>query len=647
MKKYSRLFIFLLFAAQVAAQPAAAPESLLPLLAHAKEDTNKVKLLLDIEKSYFTTDLDSALYYNQACEKMLEKINDPQLKHRCYHEFVKIYHAKFDYKSALNYCLKSLDVARLSNNRFQEATSCRAIFNIYHNLRMNDSAVKYGVYALKLTEEIGDTSNIATNFGNLCWLYLDLSQYEKAVFYGLKGIEAGERYKDSIGLLISMNNVALTYQSQNKYAESVAILRRQLAIAALVNRPRSVRNALTNLASACYSTGDAKGLNEVVVQLNAFNSGNTSLDSKSRCYQLLDNGYNYIYQKKFKQAEEQLLQGMKLAEQDSVVDAQLAIYVTLSQLKFAQHDFAAGSFYESKWDDLYGSNHEKELSEYGAEMETKYETEKKEQQLKLKDAQLKTTSVLNYVLIGTAFFLLVISLLSYRTYRQKQKLQQQRINELEIQQQLTATEAILKGEAQERARLARDLHDGLGGMLSGIKFAFSKIRGNLVMTAENNEAFERSLDMLDGSIKEMRRVAHNMMPEALIQYGLDTALRDYTAEINKAGMLQVVYQSMNMENKEIDSTVSVTIYRIVQELLNNIVKHAGAGKALLQLVLQDKLLLVTVEDDGKGLDRQQIENASGIGWKNIRSRVEFLKGSIDIQSAAGKGLSVNMEFNVS
>lgn len=646
MKKYTALFIILWVAARGVAQSAAAPDSLLQLLKLAKEDTSRIKLLLDIEKSYFTTDLDSAFFYNKACEKLLEKIDAPQLKHRCYHEFVKIYHAKFDYKNALNYCLKSLQVARLANNRFQEAASCRAIFNIYHNLRMNDSAVKYGVYALKLTEEIGDSSNLATNFGNLCWLYLDLSQYDKAVYYGLKGIEAGERYKDSIGMLISMNNTALTYQSQNRYAESIAILRKQLTIGSLVNRPRSVRNALTNLALAYYSTGNAKKLNDVVVQLNAFDSGNNSLDAKSRCYRFLDNGYNYIYQKKFKQAEEQLLQGMKLAEQDSIVDAQLGIYITLSQLKFAQHDFAAGSFYESKWDDLYGTNHEKELSEYGAEMETKYETEKKEQQLKLKDAQLKTKSVLNYVLIGTAFFLLVISLLSYRTYRQKQKLQQQRITELEIQQQLTATEAILKGEAQERARLAKDLHDGLGGMLSGIKFAFSRIRGNLVMTAENNEAFERSLDMLDGSIKEMRRVAHNMMPEALVQYGLDTALRDYTAEINKAGMLQVLYQSMNMENKTIDSTVSVIIYRIVQELLNNIVKHAAAGKALVQLVLHDKQLLVTVEDDGKGFNRQQIENAPGIGWKNIRSRVEFLKGSIDIQSAAGKGVSINMEFNV-
>lgn len=647
MLKYILLLAFMLSSAISQAAPAGNTDSLLQLLQKAKEDTNKARLLLDIEKAYFTSDLDSALYYNQVCEKLLDKINAPDLRHRCYHEFVKIYHAKFDYRTALTYCLKSLDVAKRGNNRFQEATSCRAIFNIYHNLRMNDSAVKYGVYALKLTEEIGDTSNVATNFGNLCWLYLDLSQYDKAVYYGLKGIEAGEHYKDSIGLLISMNNVALTYQSQHKYTEAVAILRKQLVIAGLVNRPRSVRNALTNLALAYYSTGNATALNDVVTQLNAFNMGNTALDSKSRCYQYLDNGYNYIYQKKFKEAEEQLLQGMKLAEQDSVVDAQLGIYLTLSQLKFARHDFAAGSFYESKWDDLYGSNHEKELSEYGAEMETKYETEKKEQQIKLKDAQLKTTAVWNYVLIGTAFFLLVISLLSYRTYRQKQKLQQQRINELEIQQQLTATEAILKGEEQERARLAKDLHDGLGGMLSGIKFAFSRIRGNLVMTAENNEAFERSLDMLDGSIKEMRRVAHNMMPEALLQYGLDTALRDYTNEINKAGMLQVLYQSINMENKSINSTSSVIIYRIVQELLNNIVKHAAAQKALVQLVLQDNTLLVTVEDDGKGLDLQQIENAPGIGWKNIRSRVEFLKGAIDIQSTPGKGVSVNMEFTVS
>ena len=165
--------------------------------------------------------------------------------------------------------------------------------------------------------------------------------------------------------------------------------------------------------------------------------------------------------------------------------------------------------------------------------------------------------------------LLIVSLLSWRNYKQKQKLQQQRISELETEKKLLATEAVLKGEEQERSRLAKDLHDGLGGLLSGIKYSFQNMKDNLVMTTENYQAFERGMDMLDTSIKELRRVAHNMMPEALVKFGLDTALKDFCNDINQIGVLQVTYQSIGLENLSIDHTTSITIYRIVQELINN------------------------------------------------------------------------------
>ena len=134
---------------------------------------------------------------------------------------------------------------------------------------------------------------------------------------------------------------------------------------------------------------------------------------------------------------------------------------------------------------------------------------------------------------------------------------------------------MLKGEEQERTRLAKDLHDGLGGMLSGIKYSFQTMKGNLIMTPENKQAFERSMDMLDSSIKEMRRVAHNMMPEALVKFGLDTALSDFCNDINKTGALNVSYQSLGLENEIIEQTTAITIYRIVQELINNTMKHAA------------------------------------------------------------------------
>jgi signal transduction histidine kinase len=152
------------------------------------------------------------------------------------------------------------------------------------------------------------------------------------------------------------------------------------------------------------------------------------------------------------------------------------------------------------------------------------------------------------------------------------------------------------------------------------------------------------MDMLDSSIKEMRRVAHNMMPEALVKFGLDTALKDFCADINKSGALHVSYQSIGLGNTEIDQTTSITIYRIVQELLNNTMKHASAKNAIVQLSKTNGQIAVTVEDDGKGFDTSVLKGTRGIGWSNIQNRVEFLKGKLDVNSAPDKGTSVLIEL---
>jgi len=240
----------------------------------------------------------------------------------------------------------------------------------------------------------------------------------------------------------------------------------------------------------------------------------------------------------------------------------------------------------------------------------------------------------------------IIGVLLFRNYRQKQKLQQQRIAELETEKKLMAAEAVLKGEEQERTRLAKDLHDGLGGMLSGIKYVFQNMKGNLIMTPESQQSFERGMDMLDTSIKEMRRVAHNMMPEALVKFGLDIALKDFCNDINQSGVLKLTYQSIGMEKVSLEHTVSITIYRIVQELINNTIKHSAAKTAIVQLTNNEGHFLVTVEDDGKGFDTSILKGSKGMGWSNIESRVGFLKGTIDLQSSPGKGTSVHLEIPV-
>jgi signal transduction histidine kinase len=352
-----------------------------------------------------------------------------------------------------------------------------------------------------------------------------------------------------------------------------------------------------------------------------------------------------FYKKDFEKAKNYANRSLEVINQNNLLYQKRKTLETLSRIHIALHDLATGQQYMKEASAITDSINNERIRRNAIEFETKYETAKKDAQIKLQQAEIKQKNTLNYFLISAAAALFIISLLAYRNYRHKQHLQLQRINELETEKYLSATEAVLKGEEQERTRLAKDLHDGLGGMLSGIKYSLNTMKGNLIMTPENAQAFERSMDMLDSSIQEMRRVAHNMMPEALVKFGLDVALKDFCIGITNSGALKVQYQSLNMEDIEIDQTTSITLYRIVQELINNTIKHASAQNAIVQISKTDGRLNLEVEDDGMGFNTDILHRAKGIGWTNIQNRIEFLKGKLDIHSETGKGTSVHIELN--
>jgi two-component system, NarL family, sensor kinase len=135
------------------------------------------------------------------------------------------------------------------------------------------------------------------------------------------------------------------------------------------------------------------------------------------------------------------------------------------------------------------------------------------------------------------------------------------------------------------------------------------------------------------------------MPEMLMRFGLDEALKDYCHSIGATGVVAVQYQSFGMVER-LDHAVEIIVYRIVQELLNNILKHASATNVLVQLVREGSRLGVLVEDNGRGFATEMLENSRGAGWSNIRSRVDYLKGKVDVHSEVGKGTSVTMEFDL-
>lgn len=230
--------------------------------------------------------------------------------------------------------------------------------------------------------------------------------------------------------------------------------------------------------------------------------------------------------------------------------------------------------------------------------------------------------------LSLAVVLLLITWLAIRTYYRRKMEKQQAIMEKEI-----AIE-------QERTKMARELHDGLGSMLSGIKHSFTAMNKEFDLTEKQQLLFHSNLDKLNESIKELRNITHNMASDALLKYGIENSLRDYCANIAASSGVAISFTAVNTENIRLNEEKSFHIFRIMQELLQNVIKHSGASEVLVQISSNKNLFYIAVEDNGSGFDLQDAKKKKSMGLKNIESRIKLLKGELDFQTGPGNGTSV-------
>lgn len=611
-------------------------------------DSNRAMSMMRLAIDYEAVDTAKAYQaYRNAIKFSGEKKLYYQLG-RTYQNQSVLFSTAGNYEQALASLDKAIASYQQSNHpnaKLWEANAYNDKANALKAVNEFQEAIKYYLKSISIAEEL-KAGNLVNKYINLSTVFGDIGEELKQTEYAKKAVASAKNGGTKQDLFLAYFILANAYNVQNDGNSAKNALDSSRMF---FDETENEDNSDILFSYYLVSAQVFKILNQLDSSFYFFNKSYEVSKKYNYAYgkaeAQLQMGAVAILQKKYKDAEKYLLSGIEEAKAINYYGMLDEGYKYLSDVYAVTDRYKEAYEYFQKYKEVNDSVVNMDSRKYGKELEKKYESAKKDKQIILQQSQLQERRILNYVLIGSAAILLIISLLSYRNYRQKQKIQEQRINELETEKQLTATEAVLKGEEQERTRLAKDLHDGLGGMMSGIKYSLQTMKKNLVMTPENQQAFERSMDMLDSSINEMRRVAHNMMPEALVKFGLDTALKDFCNDINGTGSLQVTYQSFGIDTVAIEQTAAITIYRIVQELINNTIKHASAKSAIVQVTKTNETIAITVEDDGKGFDTAILQKTKGIGWNNIQSRIEYLKGKIDVQSESGKGTSVHIELN--
>lgn len=361
----------------------------------------------------------------------------------------------------------------------------------------------------------------------------------------------------------------------------------------------------------------------------------------ARAYQLLDNN-------------EQALNYFKLSYEaclkDGSIDYAFKNANAIANLYAKNKDFAnAYKYSQSAFqlkDSLNATERVKELNF----LEAKFQAGKKEKEiaeLKLTNTEQELKAVRrNRVLIIGAVVAsaLIISLgLAYHNSRQKRIIVEKEKRSVEQQQQVLSLQAMVNGQETERTRIAKDLHDSMGGTFSTIKMHLSTLEYDLKQEQQLN-LVQKCIQIVGNAATEVRRIAHNMMPEVLIKLGLLHSVQELAVNISSSKQLKVTFQHFGMQER-LTSNFEIMLYRIVQELLNNIIKHSDATEAIVQIIKESNRLSVKVEDNGKGFSGPEV--SKGIGLASVKERVQYLNGSLSIDSESAVGTTVMMDFLLS
>ena len=246
------------------------------------------------------------------------------------------------------------------------------------------------------------------------------------------------------------------------------------------------------------------------------------------------------------------------------------------------------------------------------------------------------------ILLSFTLLLLVIvfSFIYYRNKVKQRQIYEKKLNE----EQKSRFREVVEAIEGERKRIAVDLHDSLGQMLSITKLYLSSLEDVEGLQEDNNKLmFDSIVTMIDDSRGELRNISFNIMPGSFIKYGLIVAIDELANRVNNSDQMKLVFSHTGFEER-LKENFEITIYRIVQEAINNVIKHADASTVHLKLVLNRNNCLLFIKDNGKGMEDFEQFKGKGLGWKSIYSRVEMLNGSIDVNTGINRGTEINISL---
>lgn len=505
---------------------------------------------------------------------------------------------KGDYDTSLEYQLEALRIVNKLEDQGLKGSVLTNIGNVHFLNEQFYKAKDYYFEALRFKESLPDDDfrqNIQKTLLNIGNVYGRLEAQDSAIYY----------YQEAIPFAIKANDT-----------KSQALIYTDLGHAYSKKKEYNLANNFFEKALGVYAEG--KYENDYDESILLWTMAENELRRKN-------------ISEAVKLAEQSLELSKKIENLNRLRDSYgllAEVYEANNQFRLALQAHKSHKVYE---DSLLNIDTNTKI----AELETQYETEKKDQQILLLDQEnslQKAANDRNTILIFGLFLVVILLLLVFYLWRKQSRISQQKIlSEQKTRLREAQIQAVISSEEKERKRFASDLHDSMGQLVSALSMNIQGLKNTSKDPLIRSEIVDNSTVLLKDIQQEIRNIAFNLMPQVLTKEGLIPALEELCSRISKSGQIKADIRAFAM-NKRLNEVFEISLYRILQEWISNVLKYADATEILIQFTAHEDEIVITVEDNGKGFDLKTFENSKGNGWRNINTRLNLIKGSLEIDT---------------
>jgi len=603
------------------------------------DQKQKATIYSDLTWYYANVSLDSALVYGNKAITASEKLNDSTLLAQVYSDIGAVYFRKPDFQNSKKYYLKAYKIRKIRKDYIGLAKINNNLASIYMNTQQYQLAMKTYLESLRYFENNNDKKNAAVTKANIGQLYIDLREYKKAIKYIKEAVLFAENEKLIDRLCENYLNLAKAYESRGDYKNALFYNDKSLKNCIEVGNKKATaivyqRNAIVN--SRINNDSIAKVNLEKSQKI--FNKYNSSLDNANVKLSLVR---NLIKEKKYNESLKILIEIKKVFEKGNSKMDLLYTYKNLIPVYANLDKPDSVTYYVNKYSTLYERILQDKAVKQSAELETKYQTAKKEKLLLQKEIEVKNT---RNKLIAVSSLALFTGLLGFLIYRQQKLKNKQQEQEFQLKSAIAQIET--QNQLQEqRLSISRDLHDNIGAQLTFVISSVDNLKhGNQITDNKIVNQLTKISDFTKSTIIDLRDTIWAMNSNEFSFEDLRSRIFNFI-EKAKSAKENIDFKfnvDDSLQDLKFSSLIGINLYRTIQEAINNAVKYSDANEIIVEVKNVFNKIQIEIQDNGKGFD---IENTEfGNGLYNMKKRIEEIDGTFEINSMINKGTKIRFEI---